>query len=548
MISWPALRDSRRALWSLLALGLVLLCGCGRRQTLVEIGDRIQEYRVGNGGEPSGLDPQVAIGQIEHDIMLSLFEGLVVADAKDVSPQPGVAESWEISPDGLVYTFHLRKNARWSNGDPVTSRDFVESYHRILTPSLGAQYSYMLYPVTNAEAFNNKKITNFDQVGFKAVDEYTLRVSLHSPTPYLLSMMIHDSWYPVPIETIKKYGALEDRDNPWTLPEHFVGNGPFVLKEWRMNSHILVVKSPNYWDAQKVRLNAIYFDPDESSDTEERMFRSGQLHTIRTAPPPKVRFYLKSMPNLINIYPIFTTYFYKFNVTKPPLNDKRVRQALAMTIGRRAIVETVTRAGEVPAFCLTPPSTGGYTAEARLREDPAAARRLLAEAGYPDGKNFPEIELLYNTLQSNKEIAEAIQEMWKKELNINVRLHNEEWKVYLDSMRNTNYSIARAGWGGDYLDPRTFLDLFQTDSGNNETGWSNREYDRLCRLAASTGDQAVRYAYFQKAEAILVDEMPIIPIYIYTNPRLIQPSVKGWYPNLLDQANYRSIYLAPQTN
>jgi oligopeptide transport system substrate-binding protein len=210
MISEPARRDARRALNGLLALGLVLLGGCGRRQTLVEIGDRIQEFRVGNGGEPSGLDPQVATGQIEHDIMLALYEGLVVADTKDVSPEPGVAESWDISPDGLVYTFHLRHDARWSNGDGVTARDFVESYHRMLMPSFGAQYSYMLYPVTNAEAYNNKKITNFDEVGFKAVDDHTLRVRLHSPTPYLLSMMIHNSWYPVPIATIKKYGALDD--------------------------------------------------------------------------------------------------------------------------------------------------------------------------------------------------------------------------------------------------------------------------------------------------------------------------------------------------
>jgi oligopeptide transport system substrate-binding protein len=531
-----------------LALGLLLFCGCGHRQTLVEIADRAQQYRVGNGDEPSDLDPQIATGQIEHDIMLSLFEGLVYGDAKDVSPRPGVAESWDISSNGLVYTFHLRKNARWSNGDPVTARDFYESYHRMLMPSLGAQYSYMLYPVTNAEAYNMGKITNFDQVGFKVSDDYTLQLTLHSPAPYLLSMMVHDSWYPVPVATIKKYGAIDDRSNPWTRPEHFVGNGPFVLKEWRMNSHILLEKSPTYWDKEHVRLNSIYFDPEESYDTEERMFRSGQLHTIRSAPQSKVAFYQKSKPDLINIYPILSTYFYKFNVTRPPLNDKRVRQALAMAIDRHAITETVARAGEIPAFCLTPPGTAGFTATARLREDPAEARRLLAEAGYPDGKNFPTVTLLYNTLQSHKAIAEAIQEMWRKNLNIHVTLQNEEWKVYLDAMRNTNYDIGRAGWGADYMDPSTFLDLFMTDGGNNETGWSNAEYDRLCRLAASTGDKTVRYAAYQKAEAILVDEMPIIPLYIYTVPRLIQPSVHGWYPNLLDSPNYRSIYLVPQTN
>jgi oligopeptide transport system substrate-binding protein len=533
---------------TVLSLGLLLFCGCGRRQTLVEIADRVQQYRVGNAGEPSDLDPQVAIGQLEHDIMLSLYEGLVYADAKDNSPRPGVAESWDISPDGLVYTFHLRKNARWSNGDPVTAGDFYESYHRMLMPSLAAQYSYMLYPVTNAEAFNTNKITDFSQVGFKVLDDYTLRVTMHSPTPYLLKMMVHDSWYAVPVATIKKYGAIDDRSNPWTRPENFVGNGPFVLKEWVMNSHILVVKNNAYWGADRVRLHSIYFSPEESYYTEERMFHSGQLHTIRTAPQSKVDFYKKNNPSLINIYPLLSTYFYYLNVTRPPLTDKRVRQALAMSIDRRAITETVSRAGEIPAFCFTPPGTAGFTATARLREDVAEARRLLAEAGYPDGKNFPPVALLYNTVQNHKSIAEAVQEMWRKNLNIQVTLQNQEWSVYLDNMHTTNFDICRGGWSADYVDPSSFLDINITGSGNNSTGWSNPEYDRLCALAASTGDTAVRYAAYQKAEAILSDEMPIIPIYVYSNPRLIQPNVQGWYPNLLDSPDYRSIYLAPTSH
>ncbi len=349
-------------------------------------------------------------------------------------------------------------------------------------------------------------------------------------------MMIHDSWFPVPIKVIKKYGAIDDRTNPWTRPEFFVGNGPFVFKEWRMNSHILVVKSPTYWDAQHVRLNKIYFDPSEDPDTAERMFRSGQLHTVPAVSPSKVAFYRKNKPNLINVYPILAAYFYKFNVTKPPLNDKRVREALAMAIDRRAITETIMRAGEEPAYFLTPPNCAGYTCQTKISQDVAAARRLLAEAGYPDGKNFPTIEVLFNTLQAHKAIAEAMQQMWKQNLNIDIVLHNEEWKVYLDSMRRTNYSIARAAWIGDYVDPSTFLDMFTTDSGNNETGWSNAEYDRLIHLAGNTGDRAERYAAYQKAEAILMDEMPIIPIYFYTQPRLILPCVKGWYPNLLDQS------------
>src|ERR1035441_9759909 len=292
-----------------LAFSLALLAGgCGKRETLASIGDRAQELRINNEGEPSTLDPAVGIGTIEHNMLLALFEGLITVDPKDLSPRPGAAESWEISPDGKVYTFHLRKNGRWSNGEPLTARDFVESYHRMLTPTLGAQYAYMLHPVKNAKVFNKGTLTDFSQVGFKAPDDYTLEVTLHSPTPYLLSMIIHDSWYPVPIAVIKKHGAIDDRTNPWTRPENFVGNGPFVLKEWRMNSHILVEKSPTYWGAKNVGLVMAPFEKTETTDTAERMFRSGQLHSDPQAPPSKVAFYRKYKPNLINVYPLLGTY------------------------------------------------------------------------------------------------------------------------------------------------------------------------------------------------------------------------------------------------
>jgi oligopeptide transport system substrate-binding protein len=522
---------------------LFLCVGCGPRHTRVEIGDRDQIFHIGNGGEPSDLDPHTTIGEIEHDIMIGLFEGLVIGDPKNSEPRPGVAESWDISDDGLVYTFHLRKNARWSNGEPVTANDFLESYHRALLPSLGNQYSYMLFPVKNAEAFNTGKISDFNKVGFKALDEHTFEITLHSPTPYFLSLIIHNSWYPVPVRTIRKYGEIDDRNNRWTRPKNFVGNGPFVLKEWKINSYIRLVRNTNYWDAANVKLKEVYFYSTESSDVEERMFRAGQIHTLRACPSQKIDVYKKEHPELIEIYPLLSTYFYKFNVTKPPLNDKRVREALVMAIDRKAIVESVVRGGEIPAFNLTPPKCGGYTCDAKISENIQKARQLLAEAGFPDGKNFPKIELLFNTLESHRAIAEAIQQMWKKNLNIEITLRNEEWKVYLDSTRQMNYDIVRAGWGGDYADPNTFLDLFVTGGGNNETGWSNPEYDRFIKVAANTRDQKKRFDAFQKAEAILVDEAPILPIYFYTRPRLIRPSVEGYYGNLLDQHPLQSVYL-----
>jgi oligopeptide transport system substrate-binding protein len=520
--------------------------GCTKRETRVEVGNREQVLHVGNSGEPSDLDPHTAIGEIEHDVMIALFEGLVTGDPKDTSPRPGVAEHWDISDDGLIYTFHLRKNARWSNGDPVTANDFLESYHRGLLPSLGNQYSYMLFPVKNAEEFNTGKITDFSQVGFKVLDEHTLQVTLQSPTPYFLSLIIHNSWYPVNIASIKKHGKIDDRNNRWTKPQNFVGNGPFVLKEWKINSFIHAVRNSNYWDVANVKLKEIYFYPTESYDAEEKMFRAGQIHTMRECPQPKVRDYLKNKPELIKNYPLLSTYYYRLNVTRPPLNDKRVRQALSMAIDRKSIVENVTRAGQLPAYNLTPPDTAGYNCEAKTSESVEKARKLLAEAGFPDGKNFPKFELLFNTLESHRAIAEAIQQMWKKNLNIEVTLRNEEWKVYLDSMNRMDYFIVRGGWGGDYVDPNTFLDLMMTGGGNNETGWGSPEYDRLIKEAGSTRDQAKRFAAFQKAEAILMDDLPIIPIYFYTRPRLIRPSVKGYYGNLLDQHPFNSVYLEPK--
>jgi oligopeptide transport system substrate-binding protein len=526
-----------------LVVSTLIFSGCSKRQTRVEVGNREQVLHIANGAEPSDLDPQIAIGEIEHDIMLSLFEGLVNGNPKTMVPEPGVAERWEISDDGKVYTFHLRKNARWSNGDPVTAQDFLQSYHRILLPSIEAQYANMLYPVKNAEEFNTGKIKDFSEVGFQALDDSTFQITLHSAAPQFLLTLVHSSWYPVHIRSIEKCGPIDDHRNRWTLPENMVCNGPFRLKEWKVGSHIVVEKNPKYWDAANVKLREIYFYAVESYDSEERMFRAGQVHTIRACPQPKVPYYQKNRPDLISIYPLLSTYFYRFNVKKAPMNDKRVRQALAMAIDRKSIADNIARAGEIPAFNLTPPDTAGYTPRAGIKEDIVAARKLLAEAGYPDGKGFPKVEVLFNTLESHRAIAEAIQEMWKKNLNIEVSLRNEEWKVYLDSTHRLDYFIVRGGWGGDYMDPNTFLECFVTDNGNNETGWSNPEFDRLIRLAGTLGNKEQRYEAFQKAEAILVDELPILPIYFYTRPRLIRPSVKGYYGNLLDQHPFQGVYL-----
>jgi oligopeptide transport system substrate-binding protein len=418
----------------------------------------------------------------------------------------------------------------------------------MLAPTLASEYSYMHYVVKNARAYNEGKITDFDQVGYKVLDDHTFQVTLENSTPYFLSLLLHHSWFPVHLPTIRKYGDPYLRGSKWTRVGRFVGNGAFVLAKWRVNDIIVVKKSPTYWDRDRVRLKEIHFAPIESDETEERAFRAGQLHVTETVPLTKLDFYRQSYPDLLHIEPYLGTYFYRCNVTKPPLNDKRVRRALALTIDRESLVNNVLRGGQLPAFCLTPPGTVGYTCRTQLQENIAEAKRLLAEAGYPGGKGLPPIELLYNTLEAHRIIAESIQQMWNKNLGLEVQLVNQEWKVYLDSERTLNYQVDRASWIGDYVDPNTFLDMFVTGGGNNRTGWSNLEYDRLIAEAARTTDPQQRLEVFQKAETILLDELPIIPIYFYTHVYALRPEVKGWYPTILDNHPYKYVYLEPSKN
>lgn len=529
----------------LLAAGVAggLTTSCGPRETRVEWANRHQILLKGSGSEPKDLDPHVATGVTEHHIIMALLEGLVAEDPVDLHPVPGVAERWDISPDGKVYTFHLRANAKWSNGDPVTARDFFETYKRILTPTLASEYAYMHFVVKNAEAYNAGKLTDFAQVGYRVVDDHTLEITLENATPYFLPLLNHMSWFPVHLPTIAKYGPAYQRGSKWTRAGRFVGNGPFTLEKWRVNDVIIVKKSPTYWDQATVRLNEIRFYPIEDNNSEERAFRAGQLHVTETLPLAKIETYRRNRPDVFSFGPYLGTYFYRLNTTKPPLNDKRVRRALAIAIDRESLAANVTRGGQTPAYHFTPPGTAGYDCRTKLPADIAEARRLLAEAGYPNGKGFPRMELLFNTSEGHKAIAEALQQMWKRQLNIEVELVNEEWKVFLDSTQSLNYQIARGSWIADYVDPNSFLDMWLTGGGNNETGWANKEYDALIAAAASAPGPQQRLEFFQQAEALLLDEMPIIPIYFYTRVCLKRPELKGWHSTLLDNHPYKHVYL-----
>ena len=518
--------------------------GCGERPTNVEHGNATGELYIGIGTEPEALDPHLVTGVPEHYVLLSLLEGLTTVHPETLEPEPGVARSWDVSDDGLTYTFHFDPEARWSNGDRVTADHFRFAYRRILTPELGAPYAYMLHCIRNAKAYNQGKLDDFAKVGVRAPAPDTLVIELARPTPYLLSLTAHYTWWPVHPPTVLAHGTMTDRVSKWTRPGNFVGNGPFRLDSWRLNHAIRVTANPHYRAAEAVRLNAIRFLPVDVK-TEERAFRADQLHITSSVPIHRIDWYREHNPENLRFDTYLGVYYYLLNTDRRPLDDPRVRKALAYAIDRQQLTKHVLKAGQQPARHFTPPDTAGYTPETAFRYDPEKARRLLAEAGYPGGEGFPEFELLFNSSESHRTVAVAIQQMWKRELGVDIRLHNQEWKVYLDTRKNRNFDIARAAWIGDYVDPNTFLGLFTGDSGNNHTGWRNPRYDRLMERAARIRDRARRHALFQKAETILLEEMPVIPIYFYVSSTLLDEAVRGWHPNIRDYHPYQDVWLEP---
>ncbi|HSC66622.1 MAG TPA: peptide ABC transporter substrate-binding protein [Cellvibrio sp.] len=519
-----------------------ILTACDRK-TLVDLGTEQKVLYYGNAADITGVDPHGTNGMPELRVMIAIFEGLVAKDPKTLEIVPAVADRWEVSEDNMTYTFHIREDAKWSNGDPVTAHDFVNSWLRGLMPNLANETVTSLFVFKNAEKFYRKEILDVSQVGFKALNDNELKIELENPTPYFLQLLDYVALFPVHTNSIKQFGALDDPANPWFKVGNFVGNGAFTLKDWLPGRSLIVAKNPYYWDSKNVRLNEIHFLPVEQLLVEERMFKARHLHRTEWMPYSKIPVYRDSKDPEYNHYPFFSTYFYILNVTKPPLDDARVRKALAHAIDRKTLTERVTNNVQIPTGSLTPPNTLGYTSRTQINFDVEKARRLLAEAGYPDGKGFPSIKLSFNTSEDHRKVAEAIQQMWKKNLNINVLINNQEWKVYLHEIKSLNHDIARMGWVGDYIDPNTFLETLTSTSGDNRTGWKNKQYDELIRKAATIADKEERFETFQQAETILLDEVPIIPLYNYTTNNLISSQLKGYHQNIMDYWSYKHLYL-----
>jgi oligopeptide transport system substrate-binding protein len=510
----------RRGLWLLIVL-VALVGGVAGPARAEE-----QVFRISNTVEPESLDPGVVTGVPEHRILSNLFEGLTTSDPKDLSPRPGMAASWTISKDGLVYTFKLR-DAHWTDGKPVTASDFVYAWERVLNPHSGAKYAQQLFYVKNGEAYNTGRLSDFTQVGVRALDPKTLQVTLKNPTAYFLDLTSFYTLYPVPRWAIEAYGK------DWAKPGKIVSNGPFRLATWVPQKELVLERNPQHWDAASVQLQKVVFNPTDDVNTAYKQFLAGESDWIPTVPPAQLES-AKVKPEYY-VSPYLGTYYFRFNVTKAPVSDVRVRKALSLAVDRGTLTTFVTKAGEVPSSNFVPAGLRGYEGPRGLAFDPAAAQKLLAEAGYPGGKGFPKTELVYNTSDIHRVITQAVQQMWKEHLGIQVELANVEWKVYLARQSTLDYQISRAGWIGDYVDPNTFLDLWKTGAGNNQTAWSNPRYDELIERAARLVNAKERMRALYDAERILLDEAPVLPLFTYVNKGMLSKKVTGWYPNILDQ-------------
>lgn len=525
-------------------VSLFLVMGCGSSVATVRPVDEAIEQGIlirGNGAEPESLDPHLATSVSAGNILVNLYEGLTRLHPQTLAAEPGMAEQWEVSEDGLTWTFRLRE-AAWSDGTPLTASDFDFAFRRLLNPELGASYAFMLYPIRNAEAVNRGDLP-MEELGVQVVDDRTLNLHLEKPMPPLASMLAHWTAFPLPRHVVETAGAAARRDVGWVRPDTFVGNGAFVLTDWRDEEQITLRKNPNYWQAEEVFLQGAEFIPFTDASAEERAFRSGEIHLTYTLPRHRLEHYRSGNPEVLRVDPYLESAVYAANLTHPALQDVRVRQALSLALDRRAITESVLYGVRRPAFHYVPPGIPGYSSEEVLTEDVEAARRLLAEAGYPDGAGFPRTRLMYPSGQDAQRVAEVIQQQWLRALGIRIEIENVERRTYFSRRRDRDFDLCVFAWVGDYVDPKTYLGLWVTGAGNNLAGWSHPEYDELIGKAAFAGER--RSEMLLKAEKLLLQELPVIPLYFGATQYLKDPRIQHWYPNVLDHHPLRAVTFLP---
>jgi oligopeptide transport system substrate-binding protein len=488
-----------------------------------------QDFVMNNGSEPQSLDPALTSGVPEARLASSLFEGLVVNDAKTSLPVPGLSDKWTISADKKTYTFHIRP-AKWSDGNQITAQDFVNSWLRVLDPKTASPYAYLLGDnIQGAKEYNKGKGAAQD-VLVKAVDAQDLQVTFVGPLPYALSMLTHSAFSATPAQVIAKNGAS------WVKPEHFVGSGPFVLKSWRPQDRIVVIKNDNYWDARNVKLKSITYLPIEDQNVAYDKYKAGEIDYLPDDSVPVGKIDEVKLRRDYQHMAGSSVYYFIYNTTKAPFNDVRVRKALSMAVNRQDLVDKVLKAGDVASAGMVPAIQGYATAKGNSY-NPAEAKKLLAQAGFPDGHGFPKVPLIYNTSARHKMICEYIQQAWKTNLGIDVELHNLEWNTFLDTRQKTHdFLIARAGWLADYPDAGNYLDMFKTGAGNNDGLYSNKKYDELLAKAAKMAGGDARNKVMQQAEAIMINQdQAISPWFFYVNKSLVNQSKWGGiYANAMD--------------
>jgi oligopeptide transport system substrate-binding protein len=570
----------------------------------------LDEIWTNMSSEPEYIDPGKCSDSAGGMVISNIFAALIEPHPQTLEPLPGIAERWEISPDGRRYTFYLRQS-RWSDGVPLTAADFEYAWKRVLDPATGSKYGTYLYPLRHAEAFASRalmvrgvsladeaelrgrlgaigklatlrmdgelaaafawfegddairsaarqaaisqlhgatlgqgklsvSVTDASVVGVRAVEPHVLVVELEDPLPYFLDMIGYYVTAPVPRHVIERLARAGKNTDLWTRPEHIVSNGAYVLGETKFRQFMWFDKNPHYWDAKRVRTPRIRASVIESYNTALNMYEAGELDTIgsNTSLPAEFMERLERYRDFHRAGSM-TTYMYWLNVKAPPLDDVRVRTALRLSIERDAIVKHITRAGQTPTADLVPGGLGGYVGPRTPMFDPVRARGLLAEAGYGGAKPLPKITLIYNTSEGHKQLALAVQAMWRKHLGIEIEIENQEWKVFLKNLESMSFQVARMGWVGDYPDPYTFLELLRSDNGNNHSHWRDSTYDDLLRRANALQEPRARHELLRSAEARIAQFAPIVPLFVYTRSEMTKPYLKGHAINYQTRAFFK---------
>ncbi len=530
-----------------------LLAACGRQvdgpvPMNVQVGGAsgkelaaIQVLHRGNGAEPETLDPHRSESVPASHILRDLFEGLTL-EAPGGAVVPGAAVSWEISADGLIYTFHLREGARWSNGDPVTARDFEFGLRRSCDPVTLNTYASILYPIVNAEAVIGGRLPPAE-LGVRALDDARLEIRLNGPTPYFLGLLTHATAYPIHRASFEKLGAKFAR------PENLVSNGAYRLAEWAVQSHIRLLRNAYYWDDARTIIKEVWYYPIENEDAETNRYRAGELDFTDDVPSTQFGWLQHNLPAELRISPYLGSYYFGFNNTRPPFKDNlNLRMALSLAVDREILAGRVMGSGEIAAYGFVPP-VADYTgqrvpwADWTREQRHAEARRLYREAGYSEDNPLV-VEVLYNTEQNHKRIAGALAAMWQQTLGVRARLLNQEWKVFLENRQQKIITrIFRSGWIGDYNDAYSFAQLMHSKNGQNDPGYNSAAYDDLLDQAAMEGDLARRRQLMEAAERQLLADMPIIPLYFYVTQRLVKPWVGGYTPNIMDHHHTKDFYI-----